>query len=65
MSRSNNRLIGMIEDAYETSRSEWIEVHGESNVEIYDEAHQNTKFWQEPNKPPRKGKKGKSNEAVR
>ena len=42
MSRSNNRLIGMIEDAYETSRSEWIEVHGESNVEIYDEAHQNT-----------------------
>ncbi len=40
MSRIKDWLMDMQEDASEMTRSEWIEVHGESNIEIYDEAQE-------------------------
>ena len=40
MSRIKDWLMDMQEDASEMTRSEWIEVHGASNIEIYDEAQE-------------------------
>ena len=40
MSRIKDWLMDMQEDASEMTRSEWIGVHGESNIEIYDEAQE-------------------------
>ena len=38
MGKMKEKLILMQEDASELTRSQWIEVHGESNVDIYDHA---------------------------
>ena len=37
MSKVGSWILGMQEDAYETSREEFIKLHGEACVDIWDE----------------------------
>ena len=39
MGKIKDWVIQMEEDASELTRSEWIKVHGEENVAIYDHEH--------------------------